>query len=548
MNSTNVTLVASGDLRLSANQDCWAAQERVEEAITRAVEAAGYRVERGHPYQQEKGHGFIDSQRYGMEVFKTIDPHRPLIVACAAWQYSHHVLPGLITHQGPLLTCANWSGAWPGLVGLLNLNGCLTKAGVRYSTLWSRQFTDAWFRERLQQWLAEGKVVHDTSHIQSVSDLSLPGADTALGRKIAEELRREKAIIGVFDEGCMGMYNAIVPDALLHETGVFKERLSQSTLYYETMQVEDEEAERSFRWLTEREMQFDFGTNEAEELTKGQVIQQLKMYIAAVRIADDFGCDAIGIQYQQGLKDLLPASDLAEGLLNNVERPPVYARDGRRELFAGQALPHFNEADECAGLDALLTHRIWNALGYDPETTLHDVRWGEEYEGDFIWTLEISGAVPANHLEQGYASARSERQPPMFFHRGGGTLKGVSKPGPVVWSRIYVAEGRLKADLGLAEAVELPEDETERRWQLTTPQWPMMHARMVGVSRDQMMARHKANHIQVAYAPDEAAARRALAAKAAAFQALGMETYLAGVGLEKQLGQEVDGASVARDA
>lgn len=38
------------------------------------------------------------------------------------------------------------------------------------------------------------------------------------------------------------------------------------------------------------------------------------MYIAALRIADDFGCAAIGIQYQQGLKDLAPASDLlAEG-------------------------------------------------------------------------------------------------------------------------------------------------------------------------------------------------------------------------------------------
>ncbi len=52
------------------------------------------------------------------------------------------------------------------------------------------------------------------------------------------------------------------------------------------------------------------------------------MYIAALRIADDFGCDVIGIQYQQGLKDLAPASDLAEGLLNNVDRPPV---NGRRQ-------------------------------------------------------------------------------------------------------------------------------------------------------------------------------------------------------------------------
>ena len=48
--------------------------------------------------------------------------------------------------------------------------------------------------------------------------------------------------MGVFDEGCMGMFNAIMPDHLLHRTGVFKERLSQSALYYETMQVSDDEA------------------------------------------------------------------------------------------------------------------------------------------------------------------------------------------------------------------------------------------------------------------------------------------------------------------
>ena len=53
------------------------------------------------------------------------------------------------------------------------------------------------------------------------------------------------------------------------------------------------------------------------------------MYIAALRIADDFGCSGVGIQYQQGLKDLVPASDLAEGLLNEQDRPPAYAEDGR---------------------------------------------------------------------------------------------------------------------------------------------------------------------------------------------------------------------------
>ena len=38
----------------------------------------------------------------------------------------------------------------------------------------------------------------------------------------------------IFDEGCMGMFNAILPDDLLHATGVFKERLSQSSLFAKT--------------------------------------------------------------------------------------------------------------------------------------------------------------------------------------------------------------------------------------------------------------------------------------------------------------------------
>ncbi len=122
----------------------------------------------------------------------------------------------------------------------------------------------------------------------------------------------------------------------------------------------------------------------------------------------------------------------------------------------------------------------------------------------------------------------SERQPPMYFRLGGGGLKGISKPGEIVWSRIFVEGGRLKADLGRARAVELPEEETERRWRITTPQWPMMHAVLYGVSRDQLMARHKSNHVQVAYAPDGAAANRALAAKGAAFREMGLEVAVCG--------------------
>jgi len=51
---------------------------------------------------------------------------------------------------------------------------------------------------------------------------------------------------------------------------------------------------------------------------------------------------------------------------------------------------------------------------------------------------------------------------------------------------------------------------------------------LYGVSRDQLMAQHKANHIQVAYAPSAADADRALAAKAAMFAAMGVHVHLCG--------------------
>jgi L-fucose isomerase-like protein len=526
--SDQIYLIANGDLRLSANRNCWAAQQKTEEAIMAAIRREGRQIQRAHPYDSEKQHGFIDSQKCGNRVFRDIPENAPLVVCEAVWQYSHHVLPGLVGHKGPILTVANWSGQWPGLVGMMNLNGCLTKAGVKYSTLWSEDFTDEQFLTGLRGWLGGKSVEHDLSHARPLDGFKLPADAEAMGRQLATQLRREKAIMGVFDEGCMGMYNAIIPDENLMPMGVFKERLSQSSLYAAMRNVPDSEAQAVRDWLDAKGMRFRTGKNPETDLTDDQILEQCKMYIAALRIADEFGCNVIGIQYQQGLKDLAPASDLVEGLLNNVDRPAVTAAGNCRVLYEGKALPHFNEVDECAGLDGLVTNRVWTSLGFDPETTLHDVRYGEEYGGEFVWVFEISGSVPPKHLIGEYAGAVSERQPPMYFRLGGGTIKGISKPGEIVWSRIYLEGGGVHADIGRAKVVELPMEETERRWRITTPQWPVMHAVMYGVSRDQLMAKHKANHIQVAYGPDAAGANRALAAKAAMFREMGMQVNVCG--------------------
>jgi hypothetical protein len=528
----NVFLVASGDLRLSANQICWPAQAEMERQIGETLAAEGVTVIRAHPYDETAQHGFIWNQRMGMDVFQSIPPQAPLIVAVAVWQYSYHVLAGLRDHKGPILTIANWSGQWPGLVGMLNLNGSLTKMGVPYSTLWSEDFKDPFFLEGIRQWLREGRITHDTSHVQDLDLARLPGEEAQRGAALAKQLKADKAILGVFDEGSMGMYNAIIDDELLNPCGIYKERFSQAALLAEMRLVTDEEAQEARAWLDAKGMRFAVGQDEATELTEAQILEQLKMYIAAVRMAQAFGCDAIGIQYQLGLKDMSAASDLAEGLLNNVERPPVYHRETGQELFAGKALPHFNEVDECAGVDALVTNRVWTSLGLDPATTLHDVRWGRHYQDaaidDFVWVFEISGAAPPSHFVGGYAGAVSERQPPMYFPKGGGTIKGESKPGEIVWSRVYIQEGALHADIGRGTVVALTPEEMKFRWESTTPQWPIMSAVLHGVSRDQLMARHKANHIQVAYAPMPELADQALAVKASMLRELGIAVHLCG--------------------
>ena len=258
----------------------------------------------------------------------------------------------------------------------------------------------------------------------------------------------------------------------------------------------------------------------------------MKMYVAALRIADDFGLDAVGIQYQQGLKDTVPASDLAEGLLNNVQRPPSFSRDGARELYAGAPLPHFNEVDEGAAVDALVTNRLWTAMGIDPATTLHDIRWGERYGEHFVWVFEISGSVPASHnggyrqvLQQAPASdvLPARRRHAQRRVQGRATSSGLESSS---W------RAHCTSTSAAARWSSFPRKRPQRRLQATNPEWPIMHAVLHGVGRDQLMARHRANHVNVVYAPDTETADKGLLAKAAMFAELGVHVHLCGdVGL-----------------
>ena len=433
-----VILIANGDLRLAANQRCWPAQSRAEEAVMQAIRREGREVKRGHACDPVKQHGFIDSQKYGMEVFRDIPPEAPLVVVEAVWQYSHHVLARTVHAQGSDPDRRQLERRVAGTGRHAQPERLADQGGRAVQHALERGFHGRFLSERPAP-VAGGRDrwQHDVSHVRGAE----PGPNCRprprrLGRELAGELQRDKAIMGIFDEGCMGMYNAIIPDELLHPTGVFKERLSQSALYAEMQQVSDAEARGGARhgWTSKRHEVSVPGRIAETDLTDDQILEQCKMYIAALRIADDFGCDTIGIQYQQGLKDLTPASDLVEGLLNNVDRPPVTA--------SRQAGVCSTRARRCRTSTKWTSARAWTHWSPTASGRQAGLRSGEHAarcalrraygtngDEEFVWVFEISGAVPPNHLAGGYAGSVSERQPAMYFRLGGGSLKGVSKAG-----------------------------------------------------------------------------------------------------------------------
>ena len=500
-----VLLVTNADLRESANVECWPVQNKFESKLKEAMlNRFGITAKRAHLYKNDKGHGFISSQREGSDLFATIDPEAPVIVLLTAWQYSHHLAPSLAKHRGPVLLLANFDGTWPGLVGTLCMAGTLTGLGKTYSRLWSTNFDDAFFYNGLEEWLKTGAIKHDTSYLHPV-DARHPASQTPaweIGRQVGEYVLRNKEIIGLFDSFCMGMINGVFPQKALADIGMPMESLSQSALLVEMAKVPDALREECLQWYEARGMKFDFGNDPAKELTRDQVKEQCAMMIAMARFAERFGLTSIGVQYQQGLAHSCAASDFAEGAIGSAERFPIPDESGKI-IRPGKPITCVNEVDMGTAIPQTMLFRLLDSLGLPSETTLHDIRWGSDYEGVFYWDFEISGSVPFEHLKGGIAGATGYRQPAMYFPKGGSSIHGQGKAGRLIWARAHYEGTQVFMHIGTGTALELPAAEFERRRKATTYEWPLLNCKLDGVSRDELMAGHQSNHITIAYVAED---------------------------------------------
>ncbi len=495
----SVVLIANGDLRESANVRCWPVQQEFEKKLENILHE---RFQTKLIRMGKAEGGFISSQREGSDIFSQIDPDARIIVLITAWQYSHHVANALVLHRGPILLLANFDGTWPGLVGMLNMAGSLTALGRAYSRLWSETFDDAVFYTELENWLNNGSITWDRSYLKAYRSSAANSAAATFGVELGHYVLRRKELIGLFDIYCMGMINGVFPLKAMADIGMPIEGLSQSALVHEMSRVSEEEREQCLQFYLDGGMQFDFGSDPATELTRGQVLEQCAMLIAMVRFTERFGLTTVGVQYQQGLKDVCPASDFAEGAIGSSMRFPVRDEEGKI-IRAGKPIPCANEVDMGSAIPQTMLFRLLDTLGFASETTLHDVRWGSEYQGCFYWDFLISGSVPFEHLRGGMAGARGYRQAPMYFALGGSTIGGQCKAGRFVWARAHYEGSDVHMHIGTGTAYELPQEELQRRLDATTSQWPMMNVTLDGIGRDELMAGHMSNHITVAYVPAE---------------------------------------------
>ncbi len=494
-----VYLISNGDFRDAVGVECWSKQKETLRQVKAALAQLRVKTESFPKYDPKRKHGFLTRQCYAAETFATLDRETPVIIVLASWVYAHHVAGCLQTHKAPILLLANFDGTFPGLVSLLNHAGTFERLGIRHSRLWTESFLDdARFIKRLATWCKTGRITYSKNHLADAEDLKLSAKAMTFGKKLAADILRTKRIMGQLDPGCMGMLNAVMNPAKLAGIGMPIELLNQSDLLAEMKLVSDEEAQKHLNWLVRKRAWFDWGTDQYEHLVHGQVLEQMKMYSAAARIYQRYGLSAIGIPYQYGLVRCCPASDLAEGMLNNSERPNVLDPETNRIVNKGKPIVHFNEGDMGAGIPQVLMHDIYVRKGMPPETTLHDVRWGSAFGRKFVWVFEISGGAPPAHFG-GWKHTRIHRQPKMYFPLGGGTCSGISKPGTVTWARFYEQFGEIGMDCGTGEVLALPEDEVRDRLDKTNEEWPIANVHIPGYGRDQLMSSHMSNHIIIGY-------------------------------------------------
>lgn len=477
-----IALFWPGDYRAKPNE---LALPLVEEA-TRQVSGALKRLGRSS-YVID---GFLTKPHEAIEKLGSVED--PMIGLFTHWVYGPHTVDGVVGKDNPLLLASNYQGTFPGLVGLLNTGACLESVGRHASRAWTEAkdwSQDEVFMERLDQWCNSGKIDYPETEIGAVTSLR-PDA-IVVAREVAEEIRRKRVLVLMFGDTSMGMINGYFGHRVLTKHGFTEHKVDQAWLPERMKEIDPMRVEDALRFVKNHGVTFHWRETDAEDFTEDSTREQLRLYFAALEFIDEFKADCLGWQYQLGLIPVTTPSDFCEGLLNSKCRPESN----------GAPIITATEADQGNVIPMELMKRLLARKGLHEAVMFHDVRWGGEENGRYLWVLLNSGSCGAyafSHNPDTLQGVHSYRQPSMYFPKPGGTFAGVSLPGEITWARAFLRDGEAWMDIGRGEVVDIPDDRLQYYWQGTTPQWPIMMADM-GCNQETLMAHYMSNHVAVAY-------------------------------------------------
>jgi L-fucose isomerase-like protein len=337
--------------------------------------------------------------------------------------------------------------------------------------------------ERLDEWCSSGRIRYRED------ELSYAAAVTPAAKKIADqviaEIRRRRILALMLGDTSMGMINGYFGHRLLNKVGFTEHKVDQAWILDRVKKVSTKRVDAAMRFVTQKGVQFHWKEKDAKDFTQEATQEQLRMYLAVLDLVAEFRADCLGWQYQLGLLPLMPPSDFCEGLLNSACRPET----------TGEVIITSTEADQGNLVPMELMKRILKKKGLHPAVMFHDVRWGAEHQGRFLWVLLNSGSCGAyafNHDPGSLEGVHSYRQPAGYFPIPGGTFAGESLPGEFTWARSYIREGELWMDIGRGESVKLPPRKRDAWWEGTTRQWPFLAGRPPLLSGD----RHGPLHVE----------------------------------------------------
>ncbi|MGZ3452257.1 MAG: fucose isomerase [Polyangiales bacterium] len=485
-----VALFWPGDARRKPNELAMPSIQAATEQMERALKKLGRTSYRVNEFPIEKPHEAIES-------LGPIDD--PMIGVCVHWLYAPHTCDGVVGKDNPLLLASNFSGQWPGLVGLLNTGASLESLNRKFSRLWTSApdfSADPLFMERLDEWCTTGRIAYGEDQVSYGAAVDPRAYATA--HDVADEIRKKRILLLMFGDTSMGMINGYFGPRLLNKHGFTEHKIDQAWIIDRGRRIEQKRIDDAFAFVKDRGLQFHWGEGPssagaggAGDFDENASKEQLRDYLVALDLLQEFKADCLGWQYQLGLIPLRPPSDLAEGLLNSKCRPESN----------GAPIVCSTEADQGNALPMEMLKRLLKRKGLHEAVMFHDVRWGAEHDGRFLWVLLNSGSCGAyafNHDPDSLKGAHSWRQPRLYFPTPGGSFAGESLPGEITWARAYIKNDELWMDVGRGEVVKLPPEVRDSWWNGTTPEWPFMAADL-GISQETLMAHYLSNHAAVAY-------------------------------------------------